>query len=196
MKRTPPWPLAQLSAVNRNSVLVYVAIRAMAGDHRYLNTTRKRLSTLCGLRDLDTISAAVKVLGEAGWISVNYGRQGNRTWYRLTFPVPGFIPGPVHIGHREGRRDRRNRAQGSGPCTRSNPVHSRKGVGGGPALECGDPAPAPTHEHPTARIERERMAQIRAAREQRCAQDPVSNEHVVEITQQNENDESQLHAKK
>jgi len=40
------------------------------------------------------------------------------------------------------------------------------------------------------------MAQIRAAREQRCAQDPVSNEHVVEITQQNENDESQLHAKK
>lgn len=196
MKRTPPWPLEQLSAVNRNSVLVYVAIRALAGDHNYLNTTRKRLSTLCGLRDLDTISAAVKVLGEAGWITVNYGRQGSRTWYRLRFPVTGFIPGPVHIGHREGRSDRRNRAQGSGPCTRSNPVHSRKGVGGGPALECGDPAPEPIHEHPSARIERESMAQIRAAREQRSAQSVASTEQDVEITQQNENNESQLLAKK
>ena len=196
MNRPRPWPLEKLAAANRNSVLVYVAIRAMASDRRQLNTTRKRISALCGLNDLDTISTAMKVLCEAGWVALNYGRQGARTWYRLTFPVPCFIPGPVYIGHREGHRDRRNPAQGSKRCTRSNPVHSRKGVGGGPALECGDPAPEPIHEHPSARVERERLAQIRAAREQRCAQNPVSIEQVVETTKQNEYDESQLHAKK
>lgn len=82
------WPLPKLLAANRNTMTVYAALRWQSGEHRQLNTTRDRIAKVCGLHR-ETITDAIQALNQSGWVSVSYGRQGNRTWYRLTFPVRG-----------------------------------------------------------------------------------------------------------
>ena len=98
MKRRAPWPLPKLLAESRNALTVYGALRWLAGDARQLFTTRRKVRDVCGLAE-DTISEAMTALDKAGWVRVGYGRQGNRTWYRLTFPVPGFFPVPAKRRH-------------------------------------------------------------------------------------------------
>lgn len=149
MNRRAPLPLPELLAMNRNAVTVYAALRSLAGERRQLFTTRRTIRELCGLSE-DTISGAMTALGKAGWMCVNYGRQGRRTWYRLTFPVPGFFPVPAKRRHREGTRDPKKAAQGTVPCTPKNGAQSQGGLGAVPAAapnarpEHGAASPAPT----------------------------------------------------
>lgn len=173
MSRPRPWPLEKLAAANRNAIAVYAALRWLAGDARKIGTTRLRIRSIVQLSE-KRITAAVHTLDEAGWLALRYGRAGKISWYRITFPVGDFFP-----VRRKATRSKRvcrdeNDPQQTVSCAAEKDLHSRKGVRGGPALECGDPAPEPIHEHPSARIERERMAQIRAAREQRDVDAPAS----------------------
>ncbi len=141
------WKLPRLMMANRNAMTVYAALRWLAGDKRQWNGTRARISAVCRIRDLDTISAAVGALADARWIALNYDRDGRRQWYRITFPVPDFFPVPENIRHRDARLNRKNPAQGTVRCTRKNRAHSHKGVGAvpdhAPASNFGDVAPAP-----------------------------------------------------
>ena len=195
MKRAPAWPLEELIAADRNALTVYSALRWLAGDSRKLGTSRKRIRSAIGLSE-KRITTAIHALKDAGWIRLHYGRATHRMWYRISFPKDAFFPVSRKTPARKAPSRDKKASQQSASCRAEKDLHSRKGVGGGPALECGDPAPEPIHEHPSARVERERLAQIRAAREQRSAQSAASTEQYVEITRQNENDESQLHAKK
>ena len=110
MKKSAPWPLAKLLAKNRNALTVYGTLRWLAGDSRQLFTTRRTLRATCGLAE-DTISAAMTALDSGGWVTVSYGRDGPRTWYRLSFPVPGFFPVPAKRRHRGRPRDLKKAAQ-------------------------------------------------------------------------------------
>ena len=97
-----PWPLPKLLGQNRCAITVYAALRWLSGDVRRLETTRDRITEVCGLHR-DTISAAMKVLDKAGWVRLNYGRAGTRTWYRLSFPVQAFFPETGPSGHRKAK---------------------------------------------------------------------------------------------
>lgn len=86
-----PCPLPTLLEANRNAMTVYGAIRWLAGDKGRLSTTRKRIKDVCGLSER-TIGDAVAALDSAGWITLNYGCDGSRKWYRLSLPMVGFLP--------------------------------------------------------------------------------------------------------
>ena len=195
MKRTLAWPLEELIAADRNALTVYSALRWLARDSRKLGTSRKRIRSAIGLSE-KRITTAVHALKDAGWIRLHYGRATNRMWYRVSFPKDDFFPVRRKASHRNSPLRDEKASQQTVSCRAEKDLHSRKGVGGGPALECGDPAPMPIHEHPSAQIERESMEKIRAAREQRNAQGTTLSEHDVQITQLDENNESQLPAKK
>lgn len=145
VKSRPPWPLPKLLAKNRNALTVYGVLRWLANDRRQLNTTRARITAVCGLHE-DTISAAVAALGDAGWVSVGYGRQGNRTWYRLTFPVAGFFPVAGKTRHREGSGGQKNRPQGTARCGRKNRPPVRKYRGASPPPPAAPAASPPPGE--------------------------------------------------
>src|SRR5262249_23490665 len=98
MKRARPWPLDKLLVANRNAGTVYSALRWLAGDARRLSTTRKRIAAICGLYR-DKITAAMHALSDAAWLALNYGRNGNRAWYRISFPEAGFFPVSVKTRH-------------------------------------------------------------------------------------------------
>jgi len=115
-----PASLPDLLRLNRNAITVYAALRWMAGAKRQLGTGRKRIRGVCGLC-AETITDAMTGLKEAGWIILNYGRKGNHTWYRITFPFDGLLPGKDKIHSREERMDRKNRSQGSEPWEGKNP---------------------------------------------------------------------------
>lgn len=96
MKRRP-WPLPKLLAENRNAIAVFAALRWLAGDHRQLNTTRRRIGEVCCMHE-DTITSAMQTLHSASWIRLNYGRDGVKRWYRITFPKAGFFAMGVQTG--------------------------------------------------------------------------------------------------
>ena len=103
--RSKPWPLPKLLAANRNAVIVYVTLRWMAGENRQLGTTRQQIRDVCGLYR-DTISKALQCLHDARWISREYGREGNRVWYRISLTAGEFLPGPVQTRPRERRKSK------------------------------------------------------------------------------------------
>jgi hypothetical protein len=152
----------RLLATNRNAMTVYGSLLWIAEERRQLNTTRRAISKVCGLHE-ETITQAMTALNESGWVTVNYGRQGAKTWYRLSFPVPSFFPVPGKNPHREGSKSRKKPPQGTVPCTHKKPPQSLKRLGTVAALT-GDPVPIEEKtESRAARIERERMAQIQEA---------------------------------
>ncbi len=127
MKRQP-WPLPKLLERDRNAATVYAAIRWLAGNSRRLGATRERIAAVCGLYR-DTISAAMHALAEAGWLTLNYGRQGVRTWYRLSFPVSGFFPVSAKPRYSKRAATGKNPLQQTVSCVGKNPTLSRKGEG-------------------------------------------------------------------
>jgi hypothetical protein len=170
VKRPRPLPMPALLAANRNAATVFLAVVWLANGRRQLGTTRARIREACGLSER-CIGAALDALHEGGWLVRRYSRKGHRTWFRLTLPSAvvdfGAVVRKAH--HRERRKVSKNVPQGTERCGTKNIPHSRKGVGEGPALNSGDPAPTPIQEHPSARIERELMTRIRAKRLDRSA---------------------------
>ena len=147
MKRRAPWPLPKLLATSRNALTVYGTLRYLAGDTRQLSTTRGRIRAVCGLSE-DTVSQAMTALDKAGWVRVGYGRFGNRTWYRLVFPVPGFFPCTGKKAAQGGaRQPAKRRHREPVPCTGKKAAHSLKGVGPVPVGPYRLPADGPTPGH-------------------------------------------------
>jgi len=164
-KRKPsPWPLPKLLAANRNAATVYAALRWLASERRQLNTTRARITEVCGLHK-DTITAAMQVLAKSEWIGLNYGRRGDKTWYRLTFPGPGFFPVAPKNSFSATGGSRKNRSQRAIPCGRENRSPSPKGEEGDPPPSDAGVPPSAT-EHPSVIRERELLAAAKAEREQ------------------------------
>lgn len=187
-KKRGPWPLDRLVAEDRNAITVYVTLRWLVGSSRQLNTTRETIRSWCGL-SLKLISSSMTALDKTGWVSVNYAREGVRTWFRLTFPksADAFFPllpetmlgrkkGNFPVGrkttHRGATRGSKNDPQGTSRCGSKNDLPSSKrgtatatalpppiGVGSASASV---PCPQPNR---VARKEREMMAEIRAKRE-------------------------------
>lgn len=140
-----PWPPDELLAANRNAMTVYGVLRWLSGERRQLATTRKSIRGVCRLSE-DTISEAMTALDSAGWVSVGYGREGVRTWYRLTFPVADFFPVPAKGRHRKGKVSRKKAAQRASPCTGKKAAPSlRKGAAcaDAPSAPHGASVPAP-----------------------------------------------------
>lgn len=136
-RRSTPWAIPKLLAANRNALTVYAVLRFLAGDSRRYSTTRQRIADVCGL-SLRAIGFAVQALNEAGWLTLNYGRQGIKTWYRLTFPVVGFLPVVRKTYHSKRKSVSKNIPQQTVCCGTKNIPHPRKGVG------ATRPAPTPT----------------------------------------------------
>ena len=168
MKRSCAWTLPELMKANRNAATVYLAVVWLASGRRQVGTTRARIRAACRLSER-CIGAALEALHEASWIVRRYSRAGHKTWYRLTLIDGAAVDfGAVvrKTRHRELCKKSKNVPQGIERCGTKIVPHSRKGVGGDPAPSRGDPAPATIGEHPSVRIESERLAAIRAAREQ------------------------------
>lgn len=154
-------PLPELLKLNRNAATVYMALRWIAGERRQLNITRDKIRAVCGLH-IRRISEAMAALDECGWVVVNYGRHGIKTWYRLSFPVGQIFPVCMKTAHRERKVSDKKSTQGTVRCVYENDPQSLKRLGECPASSGGHVAT--TTESPAARIERERMAQIQAQR--------------------------------
>jgi hypothetical protein len=168
VKKHRPKSLPDLLKMNRNAGTVYLALRSLSGERRQLNTTRQRITNLIHLSE-KRISQAMQALDECGWVKVNYGRQGIKSWYRLSFPVGDFLPVVTKTTYRGRKVVDKNDLQGTRPCGDENDPHTLKGIGRTappftPVGEGGGHAPL-TGEHPSARIERERLAEIRKVRE-------------------------------
>ena len=90
-RRSPvPWSLGRLLEADRNALTVYGSLRWLSGSSRRLCCTRGRIKNVCNLHK-DTITKAMKALNESRWVIVNYGRERNRIWYRLSFPTTDFF---------------------------------------------------------------------------------------------------------
>ena len=127
-RRRHPWALPKLLAGNRNALTVYGTLRWLSGESRRYATTRQRIADVCGL-SLRSIGEAVQALDEAGWLTVNYGRQGLKSWYRLTFPVVGFFPVVRKTYHSKPKSVSKNIPQQTVCCGTKNIPHTLKGIG-------------------------------------------------------------------
>src|SRR5262249_20708585 len=110
-----PWPLPKLMKANRNAMTVFGALWWMAKGKRQLSTTRKSISKVSGIRDFERISTAMHALNDAGWLSLAYGCNGKRTWYRITIANFGHPTWPGKAASRARR-----------PCSGKKPLHRRR----------------------------------------------------------------------
>ena len=147
--------------MNRNAATVYLSLLWLAGDKRQLNTTRQKIAAVCHLHQR-RISEAMQALHDGGWVTVNYGRAGNKAWYRLSFPVGRFVPVCMKTAHREGSGSDKKSTQGAVPCVYENdPLSPIGDKARDPArLNAAGHAPA---EHPADIAEREALALVSKA---------------------------------
>ena len=171
MKTRAPWPLPKLLAQSRNAATVFVALLYLSGGRRRFGVTRGRIRTVCGLSER-IIGAAVDALSRAGWLTRTYAsdtRDGRRSWFRIL--LRGDVSALWYEKRTTGEQSVRRKTTTRKPvsCGTKNVPQPHKGLRGGPTApalrRAGADAPDPLPEHPTARIERERLAEIRAVRE-------------------------------
>lgn len=172
-----PWPLPKLLEANRNAVTLYVTLLHLAGGHRGLTTTRARIRTVCGLSE-KRITAAVDALATAGWIRRTYHRRGIKRWYRIGLPMGLEIasatgPKTPHSGRNGARTAKGSKATHSAAKVRAENDPKRiirYGAENDPLPLTGNSTPRAggggvTNEHPAARLERETLEHLRAARD-------------------------------
>jgi hypothetical protein len=70
-----PWTLAQVNDVCRSAPAVYLALCELAGDNNVLFPTREAIAKCAGVKKDRTVSDALGVLHEAGWIERQRVRQ-------------------------------------------------------------------------------------------------------------------------
>jgi hypothetical protein len=163
---------------SKSAATTYLALQLIAKGKRQCNTTRKTISSVCGLHK-DTVTKAVHALQDAGWIVLNYGRAdtGHKTWYRITFPQCEFLPEMEKPGQRGRSQNGKKRSQGSRPCggkTRSPLLEKRGGPTAPPSPlhEEGGAAPSGPEVHWVDRLIAQRRAE-EVARAEALAQGPA-----------------------
>ncbi len=165
-----PWPFPKLVKASRCAVILYAALRYLAGDRRQLNTTRQRIRDACGLHP-DSTTEAMKALDAAGWVKLRRGYANERRWYRLTFPTVAVFPWGVIDRSSAGKKRKRLNGQRPSKGARplgghrpSNPLRGRDAPGSPPVASPEHETAAPVKPRWDA-LERERLAEIRKRRE-------------------------------
>ena len=89
-----PASACELIKTYRPALLVYAALWELAAGKRQYQGTRQTIRDKIGV-NIKTISNAMRVLAEAGWIKLGYGSRPDqaRKWYRVTFVSDEFLPG-------------------------------------------------------------------------------------------------------
>src|SRR5947208_1392932 len=105
-KRPRQWAMGEVHDQCRSAVAVWAALCDMTDAHEtsHLTPTRAQLSNLSGVRDEDTVSKALGVLAEAGWITketrpVTEGGKITAKVYSIT-----IIRKPLRVGQIEAAR--------------------------------------------------------------------------------------------
>jgi len=137
--------LDRLLKRDRNAATVFVALVALAGGRRQLNTTRGTVRSLCGLSER-CIGSAIEALHHANILKRRYGRAGSKTWFRLTLPTVdlgalwyGKRPVVRKATHREAARRSKSDTQGIRPCGIENDTLSLEREAASAALGRGRP---------------------------------------------------------
>jgi hypothetical protein len=165
--------LAELHADRPSAAAVYLALLDLSAERKsnVVTPTRELLAERTGV-NVKSVSNALTALQRAGWIArahvpIFAGTRQTATLLRITLCRRGRST--THTGRSAVEGVKRPKGKG-----RSTPLDSPTERGGHPipalsgtgiARESA-PETQPT-EHPSARIERERLAQIRARREAR-----------------------------
>ncbi|MFH0983387.1 MAG: helix-turn-helix domain-containing protein [Planctomycetota bacterium] len=172
--RAKPWPLADVYRASHAAPVVWLALLDLA-DKRgtpVVTPTREGLAKATGIDRHKSISRALTALEQAGWIDrrhVPVGKGGRQVATLLRIVLRRRGRKTPHTGRNalgaksalygakavEGEK-RPNFPTGRGRA-RPPPLPASRGAAARPADACS--------EHPSARIERERLATIRAARE-------------------------------
>ena len=186
MKKPPPkrrpkeWTLAKVRQTCPSAPAVWVALCDMAAERgsNLVTPTRESLAAATGIKKPGTISEALTALTKAQWIDrilVASSQNGLRTTLlrivlrRSARKTVRTGQGSVDAEKRHDSRCRKTGADfpyGKGRDSSSPRPASLTVAGRAPVA----PAP-PGEQHPAARIERERLAAIRAARERRADTD-------------------------
>jgi len=170
-RRKPPESLDVLLERDRNAATAFLALVALADGKRQLSVTRERITDVTGLHH-DTITAAVRALHDGHWITRQYGRDGTRTWYRITLravfpesvktghsaPRKRVSPVPGKTGYRERKSNREKPGTARVSLCREKPASSPIGDRGGlqsPPLSPDGGAGTSTRVSPTREAEAE-----------------------------------------
>jgi hypothetical protein len=172
MKRTRGnvWTLAAVFRTTPMALAVWCALCELADARRssVVTPTRAKLARAIGIDRQKSVSAALTLLERAGWIErvhvpVTSGGIQRATLLRIVLCRKRRSSAPYGAKRRRGRS--------SGPRVEGAPTpqdfpYGKEGEPTAPALSgAGAARHVPSPEHPSARIERERLAEIRAARE-------------------------------
>lgn len=121
-------PMQEVLRRSKQALTVHAALRQLAAGKRQVQTTRKRIRDITGLHK-DTVTKAIWALHDCGWIIRAYGRAGNRTWYRITFPPGDLLAWLPAAGPRVSVRSGRKRPQGTSRWDGQNRSLPLKGKG-------------------------------------------------------------------
>lgn len=176
------WTLQQVWSACPSAVPVWVELNEMAARRgsAVVTPTRQALADATGIA-VKTVSAALTTLDKAGWIERQQVQMGGPNgWSSMLRIVLRRSLSRVSTAHKKsgGRRSRSRVATAVGPvdpvqgylaAPAVDPVQgyltslTEKGDAAAPSLRGGDSTPE-QQEHPAVRIERERMAEIKAKR--------------------------------
>ena len=132
-KRRRALSLPELLATNKHAVTVYFVLVHLADGGRQFSPSRNDIATIYPV-SVKTVGRAIEALHDAAWINRAYGREGTRTWYRITLIKKGpelHLPGGTQ---RPTGRTRRVRPK-KNPCGTSETL---------PPTEEGRPTASPT----------------------------------------------------
>ena len=172
-RRDEPWPLAKLRDTCPSAPVVWVALCDLAAERGtpVLTPTRKLLASLTGIERLRTISTALTTLAKAGWMDrtlVPSFRDGirktllrvtlRRMGQKMTYTVKslGVKKRPIRRSLRMGQKMTQDSYYVREARHKAPPPSSNESASAGRAGQT---------EHPSVRIEREKLAAIRAKRE-------------------------------
>lgn len=172
------WPLAKLAATCSRAPVVWLALLDMRAERGscVLTPTRETLAAATGIRRLPTLSRALTTLENAGWlervlIPVRTGGVRTATLMRVVLKrAPRmerkvFSTARAAVWNEKCSKGRERKVFSDFPSERGGlNAPALDGAGANRPVDV-PPAPAPQNEHSSTRIERERMAKIRAARE-------------------------------
>lgn len=169
VKRRPKcWSLAQACAHCPSAARVWIALLDLAAERgsSVLTPTREQLATATGIRKHDTISTALTTLERALWLDrvhvPRVGADGKRkTLLRLILRRTPRKTG--HTVHRAVYAEKRGK--GIPRKTGHDFPYGKGAYTATPLSLSGGASSTPNDEHPATRIERERLAEIRAKRE-------------------------------
>ncbi len=176
----PPWTIQPMLRENRHALTVLGVLRGLARGSRQLSPLREEVASIAGLSER-IVGDAIAALHKGHWINRQYGREGLKTWYRITLPEVCWSPVCRKSTPRARTKMSKNSTQGKFPCMSKNDILPPKGGRGvpkrrRPPADAGASTGRPketrapkqtTEEHPAQRAERKTLEAIRTKREAR-----------------------------